>query len=295
MARVRKKPKSRKPHKTRKGRSPDALRNRRASIRKTVAWQSTQYFVLLLIVTIGLFGFYYIWQHNVISNMIINVENKLIRTASGYGLHVKNIEISGHDRTSEEEIFNSLGIFPGEPIFEIDMEGAYERLHALPWIKQVSIERHLPSTLFVSITERVPLAIWQHDNALRVIDREGNIIPYQNTKDFSDLFMVVGEGAQTHAQTLIAMLEAEPNIQSKVVAGIRVGNRRWNLLMDNGIFVNLPEENPFAAFREFSELERRHNILQKGLRVIDMRLPDRLILQLEKTDKKQRARRDKRT
>ena len=76
------------------------------------------------------------------------------------------------------------------------------------------------------------------------------------------------------------MLAAEPALQARVTAAVRVGGRRWNLRLDSGQDVLLPEINPAAAGAPLAELEREQSVLSRDLKVIDMRLPDRLTLKL---------------
>jgi cell division protein FtsQ len=70
----------------------------------------------------------------------------------------------------------------------------------------------------------------------------------------------------------------QPELMVRVRAAVRVGGRRWNLRLDNGIDVRLPEDDPEQAWARLAEYERRHRILARDVRVLDLRLPDRLIV-----------------
>src|SRR5437773_216392 len=82
-----------------------------------------------------------------------------------------------------------------------------------------------------------PLAVWQHGSKLELIDREGGVIPVTRLDRFAKLPLVVGEGAARHAAELLDMLATEPELAARVSAAIRVGDRRWNLRIDNAIDV----------------------------------------------------------
>jgi cell division protein FtsQ len=76
------------------------------------------------------------------------------------------------------------------------------------------------------------------------------------------------------------MLEAEPLLRSRVSAAVRVSERRWNLRIDDRVDVKLPAENPEYAWAKLADMEKSHGVLQRDIVVVDMRLPDRLVVQL---------------
>jgi len=88
----------------------------------------------------------------------------------------------------------------------------------------------------------------------------------------------VGENAGEAAGDLLRMLAAEPAMERRVVAAIRVGGRRWNLRLDNGVDVMLPADNATAAWMQLAAYEREQAILNRDVQAIDMRLPDRVVL-----------------
>ena len=84
--------------------------------------------------------------------------------------------------------------------------------------------------------------------------------------------------APAHANALITILAREPDLKQRVNAAVRIGDRRWNIRMDNGVDVRLPENDPEAAWRRFARLEREHKLLKQDLLSIDLRIPDQLIV-----------------
>jgi cell division protein FtsQ len=103
-------------------------------------------------------------------------------------------------------------------------------------------------------------------------------VPDQDIASFSDLPLVVGAGAPASAAALLDALGAYPTIVSHVVAAVRVGGRRWNLHLANGCDVLLPEDGEPAALQLLAGLQQAHALLDRPLQVIDMRLPDRLVV-----------------
>jgi cell division protein FtsQ len=204
--------------------------------------------------------------------------------AAGYqltadaGFAVDQVLVEGRGRTARAAILSALRVQRGTPILAVDPETARNRLEALPWIAQATVERRLPKLLYLRLTERKPLALWQLDGKLSVIDRAGRVIPGVPAKRFARLPLVVGPGAPKQAAALLAMLEREPTLKPLVDAAVRVGGRRWNLQLQGGIDVRLPEEDPAEAWSQLARLERDHGLLARDVVTIDLRLPGRLVV-----------------
>jgi cell division protein FtsQ len=101
--------------------------------------------------------------------------------------------------------------------------------------------------------------------------------------------MVVGEGAASHAAELLEMLASDPDLAARVTAAIRVGDRRWNLRIDDAIDVLLPADEAASAWSQLARLERSSAILKRDVQTIDLRLPDRLVLRVSPEPAKEPA------
>ncbi|MFT9258410.1 MAG: cell division protein FtsQ/DivIB, partial [Acetobacter sp.] len=167
------------------------------------------------------------------------LQNRLLGTNA---LRVTSITIEGAQLTDEAAIRRALAISVGDPVLSFSVSAARERLNALPFIDHVSVARHLSGEIDVSIVERPPYAVWQHQGHFTLIDRQGQPVPDQgaNGKDaqaFTKLPLVVGDGANEAATSLIDILAAEPDLKARVTAAVRVSNRRWNLTLRDGATV----------------------------------------------------------
>jgi cell division protein FtsQ len=139
------------------------------------------------------------------------------------------------------------------------------------------VRRVLPDTIVVEIVERRPLALWQHDKKFALIDEEGQVILRgDDVGQFRHLMVVVGEDAPSNATALVRMLATEPDLMQRVKAAVRVGGRRWNVHLAQGIDVKLPEQDAEGAWRRLADYQRRYGVLEKQIRMVDLRLSDRL-------------------
>ncbi len=202
------------------------------------------------------------------------------RAVSSVGLTVKDIYVSGRIEASAAEIEVALGIPRGVSILGVDLEAARARLETLGWIESATVSRRLPGMVHVRLIERRPFALWQHDGGLMLVSRDGAAITSKRLGRFAHLPLVVGPDAAEHAAALVEMLSGEPDLALRVSAAVRVGERRWNLKLDDSIEVKLPEEAAGEAWRRLAEYEREHMILGRDLVAIDLRIPDRLIVEL---------------
>lgn len=205
------------------------------------------------------------------------------------GLTVADIEVEGRETTDRETILTALAAGPGTPILGVSLTRAKDQLEALPWVRTAVVERRLPSTLYVRLVERRPLALWQHRGKLELIDHGGDVIPVVGLDRFAKLPLVVGEGAASHAAELLEMLASDPDLASRVTAAIRVGDRRWNVRIDNAIDVLLPADDTASAWTQLARLERTSAILKREVLTIDLRLPDRLVLRVSPDPPKEPA------
>lgn len=194
------------------------------------------------------------------------------------GFVVRDVFVVGRNETPKKTLLDTLAVRRGSPILAVDLEAVRQRVQALPWVRQASIRRVLPDTLVIDIVERKPLALWQHDKRFALIDEEGQVILRDDVGPFNDLMIVVGEDAPANATALVRMLASEPELLSRVKAAVRVGGRRWNVHMADGIDVKLPEQDPERAWRRLAQHQKEHHLLDKPVRVIDLRLEGRLVV-----------------
>jgi cell division protein FtsQ len=180
------------------------------------------------------------------------LSNAALAASAAFGLSVQDVEVEGRVMTSADDVLRSLGVAQGMPILGASPEKARLRLESLPWVRSATVERHLPDTIFVRLTEH--------------LDR------------YANLLLVVGEDAPKHTQELIDILKTQPDLMKRVSSAVRVGERRWNLQLDNNIAIELPEENVADAWAHLAEIEKAHALLARDIQSVDLRLSDRVVV-----------------
>lgn len=195
------------------------------------------------------------------------------------GFAVEDILVEGRNQTDKDQIVSVLQVEKGSPILAFNPHDALKRLGDISWVKSGVVERRLPSTIFVRLYEREPIALWQNKNIVKLIDREGHELRDIGKDETPSLPLVVGEGANTHAADLIAQLLRYQSILTPLRAAVRVSNRRWDLHMNNNITVKLPEEKVGAALDRLNKAITEQQIMERSIVAVDLRLPDRMIIE----------------
>ena len=89
---------------------------------------------------------------------------------------VRRVEIDGTRYVSPDEIVSRLRIDTTASLFD-DVEPLEQRVREHPSVRDVRIERKLPGTLLVRITENLPVALVQSATGLVAVDASGRSLP----------------------------------------------------------------------------------------------------------------------
>nr|WP_246206211.1 cell division protein FtsQ/DivIB [Propylenella binzhouense] len=197
---------------------------------------------------------------------------------SGFG--IEEIRVSGASETPEKAVIGALRINrTALPLFSA--EAAHERLSGLPWVADVTVRKLYPNGIAVDLVERPPFALWQDQSgSIKIVDREGNsIMPFRDRR-YARLPFVVGPGANLKVAAFWPAVASQPLLAERTRAAVLVANRRWDLHLENGIVVKLPEKDPAAALARLAQLERDQQILERDVTQLDLRIPDHITARL---------------
>src|SRR5690606_25796255 len=161
--------------------------------------------------------------------------------ASARGLTAGSLKVDGRKILTDEEILAALNHAPGRSLIFLDAGAARERLLENPPVLDARIRKIYPDTIAVSVVEREPYALWQRGEEIDVIAADGTVMDGVEEGRFANLPMLVGQGADKAAKEILSAMEPHPDLRKDVYAMVRVGDRRWNLRLTNGMDVKLPE------------------------------------------------------
>lgn len=202
------------------------------------------------------------------------------RLVVAVGFGVKRVTVEGQTNVTDSAITTALAAGPETLMLAFDTDAAKARLESVPWIRHAQVMRLLPSTLQVIIEEREPYAVWQNQGKTFVVDEAGVVLAPALPQAFPQLPLVVGEGANKHAAELYATLEPYHDLKRKMLAALRVGDRRWTLKLRTGAEIMLPDGNIEMALESLTKLEQERNVLGRDFAAIDLRLLDRITVRM---------------
>lgn len=196
------------------------------------------------------------------------------------GFRIVSVALAGQHHISREEVLAVAGVTGSTSLLFLDVEQTRERLKTNPWIADASVLKLYPGELQIGIKEREAFALWQKDGQVSVIADDGTVLePYVSPR-LIELPLVVGRGAETRAKEFLALLDRYPALRAFVRAAVLVGERRWNLRLNNGIDVRLPETDIAPALERLVALDKEKNLITRDIVAIDLRLPDRVTVRL---------------
>lgn len=196
------------------------------------------------------------------------------------GFAIEDIEVVGNRETSEIDVLQQIGLNGWTSMVGFDVLAARERIAALPWVETATVRKVYPATIEVNIEERQPFAVWQRANRLFVIEKDGDVIaPYSGSR-YASLPLVIGAGADMAGPDFVVDVTRVRGLAGRVRAYVRVADRRWNLVLDSGVTIKLPEHGVKTALAEASRLDAEYALFARDITAVDLRLPDRLVVAL---------------
>jgi cell division protein FtsQ len=200
--------------------------------------------------------------------------------ANAAGFRITSIAMSGERQLSREEVLAIAGITERTSLLFFDAADARARLKANPWIADATVLKLYPGRLNIAVTERDAFALWQLDGKITVISSDGAVVDSSVHPHFARLPLVVGVGAATRAKALMTLLDRYPLVRQQMRAAVLVAERRWNIVLKNGIDVRLPETGVEQALTMLVSLDRDDKLLSRDITAVDLRLPDRVTVRL---------------
>ena len=195
------------------------------------------------------------------------------------------IKVASIDGSSDELANEIREILPLDfPVsyFDLDIKYLHKVVNEIPAVASAAIKISVGGVLQINVTEKSPAFIWRKDNVMSVIDETGSFIRIANSRvDYPKLPLVVGEAANLVVSEISSLMQANEYFKDHVRAFIRVGERRWDLILENNVRIMLPQREFLAAFDRLMLMNEAGSLLSGRLSNIDMRLVVRPTVRLD--------------
>ena len=156
--------------------------------------------------------------------------------------------------------------------WDLDLIGFRDKIIELSAVQDAVVRIRPGGTLEIAVNEHEPVAIWRHIDGLRLIDEQANFISMIPQRgDRSDLPLIAGDGAMDEIEQAMALFDAASPVADRVRGLVRMGERRWDLVLDRNQRILLPEEGPVAALDRVVALHLAQDMLSRDIAVVDMR------------------------
>jgi cell division protein FtsQ len=198
------------------------------------------------------------------------------------GFAVAKIEVRGLERMDEMPVSDIAVKYVDRSMLSVDLDKLRAEVMTLGWVKDARVSRRLPDALIVEVVERQPVAVWQHDGKLSLVDASGAELGGVEANAIPDLPLVVGPQANKRTEALARLMDAAPALKPMLAGATWVGDRRWDLRFQSGEQLLLPEgeAEAAAALVNFARMDGVDRLLGRGVLRFDMRDPSRFVLRL---------------
>jgi len=253
--------------------------NRRSGRKARLAYWGKRLGLAAGVFCVTAYGVAYAFESGWVSQQANRLERSIFAVSADHGFKVRNLVIEGRTNIDRIALKHAIGVEQGEPILGTDLALIEQALENISWVEDALVERRLPDTIYISIEERQPIALWQRQGKLAVVDDEGVILTENNLDQFRDLPIIVGEEAPQRAPELVAMIQAEPDLKSRLESAKWIAGRRWDLYLKSGVAVRLPEDDQGLAIKRLAEAQKSGGLMDRKIEAIDLRDPERIVVQ----------------
>ncbi|WP_106743852.1 cell division protein FtsQ/DivIB [Yoonia maritima] len=194
---------------------------------------------------------------------------------------VKAMTITGADQSTMTAVIALLPTDYPVSSFDLDLEHTRRTIEALDPVKSASVRVGAAGTLEVRLTPRVPSALWRDGATLRLIDETGVVSGVVTSRsERLDLPLIAGDGAEQHIEEALALYAGAGPLSTRVRGLVRMGERRWDIVLDRDQRILLPGDGAVAALDRVIALNAAQDMLERDVAVVDMRNAKRPTLRM---------------
>lgn len=165
--------------------------------------------------------------------------------------------------------------------FDLDLEKLRERVLKLDAVQAVDLRVKPGGVLSAVVTERVPAVLWRHARGIELLDKTGHRVASVTSREVrGDLPIISGEGADRAAPEALALIDAAGPILPRLRGLERMGERRWDVVLDRDQRIKLPENGALSALERAIAIDRAQHMLDRDMTVVDLRQQDRPVVRL---------------
>lgn len=198
-------------------------------------------------------------------------------------LAIRRIDVTGASPDIVAEVEVRLSDLIGSSSMRLEVTELRGQIEALGPVRRADVQLGPDGVLAVQLVERHPVTLWRDgDGVLYILDGEGvRIVEAGPRARYPHMVLLLGDDAPDHVAEAIRIVSAAPALRPRIRALVRVGQRRWDIVLDRDQRIQLPEEGAVEAVARVIALHQGEDeLLDRDLTIIDMRIADRPVLRM---------------
>ena len=165
--------------------------------------------------------------------------------------------------------------------FDLDLDALRARVEEIDAVRVASVRVRQGGVLEVEIEERVPVAVWRTQETLDLLDETGHRVAALAVRsDRPDLPLIAGPGADAAVAEALSLLAVAEPLHDRMRGLVRMGERRWDMVLDRDVRIMLPERNSVASLEKVIALDQAQDLLARDIAAVDFRNPKRPVIRL---------------
>lgn len=165
--------------------------------------------------------------------------------------------------------------------FDLNLEEIRAQVAGLSPVEDAALRIRPGGVLQVNVTERLPEMVWRTGHGLELLDGQGRFVaPLDSRADQSNLPLIAGDGADKQVPEALALIRAAGPLGPRLRGLVRMGERRWDVVLDRDQRILLPEEGAVQALERMIALNQVQDVLGRDLVTVDMRIAARPTIRL---------------
>ena len=165
--------------------------------------------------------------------------------------------------------------------FDLDLEAMRATVVSLDPVKSARLYVRQGNVLQVDVVERIPVVLWRNERGLQLLDNEGVLVgPAFVRSDWPELPLIVGDGADKYVTEALDLVAAAEPLSVRLRGLVRMGERRWDVVLDREQRILLPETEAVQALERVIAMDQAVDMLERDLVAVDLRLPNRPTLRM---------------
>ena len=198
--------------------------------------------------------------------IIIFENNFLLKNIS---IQVGNLEIEKKVRSSSYYLLNKNILF-------ISKKELQKNLKSLKFLENINVKKKYPSTIIIDAKKTELIAETYLNQKKYFIGSNGNLILSDSISSNSNLPSIFGKFNIKNYLNLRNELKKNGIDNNKIIKYFFHKSKRWDLIYENNIIIQLPNKNLVNALNLFNDFKKKNLI--KPNSTIDLRINNRITL-----------------